>query len=187
MLIKNKDIHRIYLDASVLISFLEGESDTISELLTLCKKEEIPINVSPFTIMESLDIKQEHGFFTKEVAKGVPFKRIISRRRERNLTKEQLTEIYHVLRNKLKPHNMEDFWAPDSTDWWAFALDIVRDSNITASDSIHIAQAIFLECDLLATTDNFLIEEGNKYLKEIKRDVSLKICLPEKIIKILSE
>lgn len=172
----------IYLDASVLISFTEAESDEISELLSTCKKKGFEIRVTPFTIMEALGIKQEHKFFMKKVSEGIPMKWIISKRRERDLENNDLREIYNILKRKLKPYDMENFYYIEDKNWWKLALDITRDSNVNSSDAIHLAQAVFMGCDILVTTDSHFIQEGIKYIKEYLKNEDLILCLPKQAI-----
>ena len=169
----------LYLDASVLVSFLDAESDSICELLSLCRKKDVEINVSPFTIMESLNIKQEHKFFNKKVAEGMSLRHILSNRDKRDLTHKDLKDIYDIIRRKLKPYEMETFYDPEDRNWWKLALNIVRDSNINSADALHLALSIFLDCNILVTTDTFFIEQGNRYIKEKLSNEDLIICLPE--------
>ena len=175
----------IYLDSSVLISFTEADSDSISELLSMCKAKNVVVRISPYTVMESLNIKQEHKYFMKKVSEGMALKKVISNRRERDLTTQDLKGIFEVLRRKLKPHGMEFFHYPLDANWWKLALDITRDSNVNSSDAIHLAQSVFMGCDLLVSTDNFFIENGINFLKEYLKNEKLVICRPEKAVEIL--
>ena len=132
--------------------------------------------------MEALDIKQEHRFFNKKVALGVPLKRIINKRRERDLSEAELRDIYNVLNRKLKPQGMGDFFIPKDDSWWKLALDIVTYSNIDSSDAVHLAQAISMGSDILVTTDNFFCKEANLYLKDILKGQKILICSPKEAI-----
>ena len=176
----------IYLDASVLISYLEADSDHISELFKLCKDKNYSMDISPFTIMEALGIKQEHRYFMKKVGQGVPLKHIIKCRRERNLTSGELREIYDTLQRKLKPQGMGEFYGPQDTQWWKIALDIVRDSNINASDAVHLGQALAMGSGLLVTTDQSFCKEASIYLKISVNESKLIVCSPEEAIKIIN-
>lgn len=156
----------VYLDANILTSFLENENDTISELLSFLKKNNIKIYFSPFTMMEVLDIKHEHKYFHKKVAEGVPLKHIISKRRERDLTDEELANVFEETKRKLKTYDLEWFYYPLNAGWWKTALDIITDSNVTSSDALHLGQAINMGVNRLITSDKQFRDEGNKYLKE---------------------
>jgi hypothetical protein len=176
----------IYLDASTLISFTEADNDFISELIKLCKDKNYMMDITPFTIMESLGVKQEHAFFNKKVAEGMPLKWIISRRRERDLSSEELKKIYSVIERKLKPQGMDAFYFPEKIgEFWKLALNIVRDSNINSSDAVHLGQAISMESYLLVTTDKQFCDESTKYLKTFLPKSTLLVCMPKDAIEIL--
>ena len=137
--------------------------------------------------MEAIDIKQEHSYFLKKVEQGVPLKYVISQRRERDLSSEDLKKVYSIMNEKLKSAGIEWFYYPDKGEWWKLALDIVRDSNINSSDAIHLAQAVFMGCTFLVTTDTHLIKEGNKYLEGYLKEEILVIGLPSEAIKRLKK
>lgn len=184
--IKDEDKINIYLDASVLISFLEGQNDNISDLFEFCNhNKKCKLISSPFTTMEALDIKQEHTFFSKKVAIGVPLKHILAQRRDRDLSKEELKEIHDRISRKLKSNGLGWFFYPQDYQWWILALDIVRDCNINSSDAIHLAQAIYMGCNYLVTTDTSFIKEAKYYLEnclKIKLIKDINVCLPEKAL-----
>ena len=136
--------------------------------------------------METLQIKQEHKYSLKKVAQGTPLKSIISTRRQRDLTSDELKEIFDTLQRKLKPQGMSEFYGPEDARWWTLALNIVRDTNINASDAVHLGQALTMGSGLLVTTDKAFCRDATTYLKIHQKESKLIVCSPEEAIKILS-
>ena len=122
----------------------------------------------------------------KKVGQGVPLKHILSSRRERDLNSEELKEIFDILQRKLKPQGMGEFYSPQDAQWWKIALDIARDSNINASDAVHLGQALAMGSGLLVTTDKKLCKEAGDYIKKYTQENRLIVCSPEEAIKIIN-
>jgi len=176
----NNKIPHIYFDTNFVIDISSGKSLSC-HILEEAKKKKWRYYVSIFCMMEAFDIKQEHFFFNKKVSIGESLKRIISKRRERDLSESDLKEIKDILTNKLfKPHEMDHAYYFEDSDTWKMCLEITRDTNITASDAIHLATALALNCDILITSDIPFIIEGNRYIRKKKLENKLVLCTPEK-------
>ncbi len=118
----------------------------------------------------------------------MPIKSIISKRRERDLTKNELTQIQKdFVQNILDPNNMEYGFFFTDREGWLQSLEIVRETNINSSDAIHLATALALDCDILLTSDNHFITEGNTYLRNKVSNNKLEICHPDKFDKIIEK
>lgn len=171
---------KVYLDANIVISFIETQDDSICELIKLCNKNKIKMYISPFTMMESLDIKQEHKYFNKKVVEGVPLKSIISNRYKRDLSKDELQKIHEKIKRKLNLQDLGWYFYPLDPNWWKTALDIVADSNVTSSDALHLGQALNMDVQLLITNDNEFKVEGNKYLIEVSKGKIIEFIVSTK-------
>ena len=184
---ENGKVPYLYFDTNFITDINNGKGLPCS-IIERAKKRKWKYHISFFCIMEALDIKQEHFFFNKKVGIGEPLKKIISKRRDRDLSSSDLKEIQESFVNRLlKPHKMEmGYYFVDVNSWFK-CLEIVRDTNINSSDAMHLTTALGLNCDILITSDNHFISEGNKYIKEKMPKNKLVLCLPEKFDDILRE
>jgi len=173
---------KIYLDASVIVSFLAGKDEHVAELFLLCNEKNILYQISPFSLMEALDIKQEHRYFLKKVADGFSIRDALKDRRSRNLTKEEIIKVHKDTLITLKPQKLDWYYYSKGSNWWEEAINIVSDTNINSSDAIHLAQALISGYDFLVTHDGPFIKEGNKYIKENFKNVKLEILRPNQMV-----
>jgi len=183
---RNK-ILKIYFDTTFMLDVDSGKT-LPCYLIEEIKKKKWEYYVSIFCMMEIFDIKQEHFFFHKKVNVGEPLKHILSKRRERDLSNSDLTEVESKLTNKLfKPHKISYGFFFDDEKSWKKCLEITRETNINSSDVIHLVTALVADCDILLTSDNFFIKEGNEYLKDKIPKSKLVLCSPENWDIILKE
>lgn len=171
---------RLYLDTCVFLDLIEGRnSDTIA-LIKKAQQNKWIYVISAFTGMEAVDIKQEHKFFYNKVEEGIPLKRILSNRQDRDLNEPDINSVNNALEKKSKIWGLDKVTYLGDKDHWLIALNITRETNINSSDAIHLATALGLGVDILVTNDNGFISNAEIYLAKnsIK---NLKVCLPEHV------
>jgi len=185
MVVEKPKALSVYFDTTFIIDLSIGKKLPCS-ILEEAKKNNWKHYCSVFGIMECLDIMQENFFFTKNIKLGKSIKRILHKRRERDLSDKELEDLQQKLVNTfLKPQNINYGFMFD-VQGWSNCIKVVRESNINSSDAIHLVTAIALNCDILLTSDGPFIEEGNKYLEKISKN-QLRLCRPEQYSQILKE
>lgn len=163
-----QEVPHLYLDTNIILDVLRdrrrrGELVSL-KLLEQAKRNKWYISTSTFAIMEILDVEQDDLFFQLRVSEGDTVADVLRIRRQRDLTTEQLDRISKKLRDKLSISY--DYIAQWHLDQKGFdhALELVRTTNITAPDCIHLATALELGCDFLVTTDEFFLKEARKHI-----------------------
>jgi len=179
-------IPHLYFDTNFILDVMEGDTKAC-QIIENAKEKKWKYSSSIFTLMEALDIKQEHYFFKQKVNLGKPLRHIISLRYERDLHKIDLDRVKTEFINKFRKDHSGQGLYYILEEGWQNAYYIVKESNITSSDAIHLATAISAGCDILLTSDKFFIKEGNKYLKKIGLDREIKICKPKDLNKTLKD
>jgi len=161
-------VPHLYLDSNVILDVLRDRrrhGQLVSlELLERTKRDKWFVSTSPFAIMEILDVEQDDLFFQIKVSEGNTVADVLRIRRQRDLPKRLLDKISNRIEEKLRiAYKHIQYWELDS-EAFDHAVELARQSNISATDCIHLATAIEAGCDVLVTTDEFFMKEAKKYI-----------------------
>lgn len=168
----------LYLDTSAVLKFLEGHPGVHQQAFSLISQA---VNdgrwvcyLSEFALMEMVDQTQSHTYIKRELRTGALLRAILNKEHsEIYLDRRQLTTAYnHVWR-----------WYESHSDILTLALPALRDLSVSdtlllawviagnsvmrAPDSLHLAIALLLGCDMLVTSDEQFRDEVNKSLPRL--------------------
>ncbi len=110
---------------------------------------------SEFAIMEALDTLQTYEFYVQEIEAGqLDVEAIFSRRRQRSLSEDRLVAVERRVKEWLDARKQALFVRHAEEDPWELVLLLCSYTNIHAPDCIHLAQALLLGCDVIASEDS---------------------------------
>lgn len=134
---------------------------------------------SIFAKVETLEVKQFHVFKSEKRKLGWSTRRIEQERNNRDLTRRILGNISRSLTGRLK-YRGAGFREYSSLveDGWVKAEEVKRKTNLTDKDSIHLAEALAIACDIFITRDRHLLSVAKRYIWAEQ---------PNSIIKFLSQ
>lgn len=167
----------LYLDTSAALKFLEGRSAVHQQAFSLISQA---VNdgrwlcyLSEFALMEMVDQTQSHTYIKRELRTGELLRTILNRmhRREMDLDRRQLTAAHsHVWQWYESNSHLLTLQLPDNSfsDTLLLAWVMCRHSVISAPDSLHLAIALLLGCDMLLTTDKQFSHQVNNALPRLR-------------------
>lgn len=177
----------IYIDTNVIIDCIEKRCPHSINALNIIKKEKWPVVTSAFLVLELADTLKEQEFIKEKIRQKMPIQKILQQRSQPDLTWKNFSKI----KNKVKYHwdNKYSFveYYDLSPEGWDAAGDMCMDSNMWGGDIIHLATAKEIGAKIIITNDTFFIKEGLEFLKRKKLWSSLRICLPQEMIRNLTE
>jgi predicted nucleic acid-binding protein len=186
---KSKDKPSIYIDTGVARDVTERRvgGDASIELLGHIRSKGWSCKMSVFGLMELVNIEQESIFVNKRYfIEKRTLDEIISARRNRNLTKEELERSFKYIEKFRRDYPFVKY-VNLSDAGWSLAIVVASDCNLHAADVIHLVSAWQEDCDLIVTDDTFFISEAKKYLQNEGIWNRLKICTPEQCYTVLAE
>lgn len=168
---------KVYIDTCVLQGALSGrKKGEDTNFIETAGRKGWRIYTSIHTLMELFDVARDRSFFIKLVLKGwVDVNTFLRERRRPSLNRVELDDAANELNNFFLKNKFIEF-LDISKEVWNDVKAIVETSNLHSSDSIHLAMARMYQCEILVTHDEFLIDEGNRILKEGKQYDSLRVC-----------
>ncbi|MCK4647436.1 PIN domain-containing protein [Candidatus Pacearchaeota archaeon] len=184
-MVVNKNTPTFYFDTTFINSLI-NKNKINSRIIKSLKKRKWRHYLSIFCIMEVLNLRQENLFFMNKMKSGIPGKKILQQRQERDLNSKELEMIQEKFVDKVLRPNRMDYGFFFLREGWLRSLVITRETNITSFDAIHLATALEAGCDILLTSDGHFIKEGNIYLEKVLKN-KLRLCEPENINKLLVE
>ena len=167
----------LYLDTSAALKFLEGRLPLHQQAFSLISQA---VNdgrwlcyLSEFALMEMVDQTQSHTYIKRELRTGEPLRTILNNMRSRkmDLDRRQLTAAHsHVWQWYESNSDILTLQLPDYSfsDTLLLAWVMCRHSVISAPDSLHLAIALLLGCDMLITTDEIFRYQVNNALPRLR-------------------
>ncbi len=149
----------LYLDTNVILDAVDGRWQASTNLMNKIQTKGWGCSTSRFTFLEMLEAKQEDRFLKNRLDEGLTLSQIVRRlgsRRtgKRALRRAQLDAIYEELYAAVESdYPFVTFQRPES-GLWDQAEEYCAATNIGAVDSIHLATAIGVGCDVLVTRDS---------------------------------
>ena len=179
---------RIYIDTVIARDWTHNRNDCAKEILNQIREKKLKAFISVFGLMELVDIEQEELFLNRKVfIEKENLDTIFSKRKRRDLKKEDLNKSGKYIEDFLK--NYEKLITPvDLTnDGWNLALVLGSESNLNATDVIHLASAWQNQCNIVITRDEFFIKEATQILKKERVWKDFKILNPTKALALLKK
>lgn len=177
---------KIYIDTVLARDWTHNRNKESIELLNQIKNKKLKCLISVFGLMELVDIEQEDLFLNKKAfVDKESLDTIFSKRKRRDLKKEDLQKSSDYLGRFLKEYREVITTVDLAQDGWSLALSIGVDSNLNATDVLHLATAWQNHCNIVITRDEFFIKEASKILKAQKIWTHIKICTPKKAISLI--
>lgn len=170
-------VPHLYFDTCVILDGILGRRQSSSLLLTQAKMEVDEGNwkcsTSRWTIIELLDNLQEERYVENLRIEGYLFSRIRSvlgnrRQKEAGLKRPDLDGVWKKVHDYIT--NEYSFIVtehPITVELWDKAEDFCASTNLASADSIHLASAIIMGCNILVSTDQDFISIANDWLPTI--------------------
>ncbi len=155
----------LYFDTNVFIDIIDKRDKNSLNLYSYAWQHQWQCVTSIFAKVETLEVKQVHRFKREKQRVGWSNKRIKRELNKRDLHPRILGSISQSLTARLKTR-CKGFrrYSCLIEDGWVKAEEIKRKTNLTDKDSIQLAEALAIACDLLITRDKPLLSVANKYI-----------------------
>lgn len=178
----------IYIDTVIARDWTHDRNKDSDELFYQIKDKKLKCIISIFGLMELVDLEQEDIFLNKKVhVEKEDLDTIFSKRKRRDLKKEDLEKSIKYIEKFLRNYKDIVHTVDLTQEGWSLALSIGAESNLNATDVLHIATAWQNECNIIVTRDEFFIKEASRTLKKEKVWNTLKICTPKKALSYLKK
>jgi len=170
-----------YIDTNIALDYITGRNRQTVLVLGKIKDKGWKCVSSSFLAMELADYKKESLFvIDKAIEKRWEMRKIIRATDKKDLRRgdfEKVYEWFNEFRQDYKNIDLYDF-LKNSNDW-QLAQEISFNSNLVASDVIHLTSAILGSvagyCQVLITHDELLSKEGKRIIQDYKLTSKLKI------------
>ena len=130
---------------------------------------------------------KEDEFIKEKINKKWSFQEIKRKINEPDLNWKNFLEIKRKIKyywdNK---YQFIEYYSLSSYGWDA-AAEMCKSSNMWGGDVIHLATAKEVGANIIITTDNFFLKQGEEFLKRKRLWGKLRICPPEKMTENLTE
>lgn len=158
-------IPQIYLDTNVLRDCIKGRNHDSIQLLGKIRDKKWGCVTSVFTFMELLDVEKDDTFAFKKLHRGWEFNRINRERNRKDLTIDELREVYRQVMTLGHAYKFIEVKSLDEKGWQqAFRISAL--TNLASADVIHLAVAMSSKCNILVTSDDQFNKNGNELLKK---------------------
>jgi len=176
-----RKIKSFYIDTNIALDYITGRNRQTISVLDKIRDKGWKCISSSFLAMELADYKKDSLFvLDKVIEKKWEMRKILRETYKKDLKRGDFEKIYDWFTDfKQSYKNLELYdFLTDSHDW-QFAQEISFNSNLSASDVIHlfsaISSAFSKNCRVMITSDHQLITEGQKILDNYKLNSKLKI------------
>lgn len=180
--IKNIGKPSIFIDTCIardLTDTKRKHSEASVDLLNRAKREGWICKMSVFGLAELVDIEQERLFVNKLLfMENETLDEVISSRRSRNLNKDDLKKCFNYIKQFQENYSYIQTVGLGEQGW-NLALTVACNSNLDASDVIHLVSAWQEDCNLLVTNDTFFIKEAKDYILREGIWSDFRVCRPE--------
>ena len=159
----------IYLDTTVLLDVIDSRNESTHRMLETVRDQNFNVLASPFGILEMIEAKKTDLWAESMLERGYTVVQISRRMGTRrtgptSLTAERLVEVYTSIRQALQgPLNAVGFPEP-TPGLMNRAEDICAATMLAAGDSLHLATALYFDCQLLVSSDSDLISIARNYI-----------------------
>ena len=155
----------IYFDTNVYLDILYKRNNDSLNLYQYAWNKGWPCVTSIFTKLEILEVKQFHFFKNEKQKLGWRNKRIENERHNRDLSSKILGNISRSVTALIKSR-CKGFKIYTSLleDGWEIAEEIKRKTNLTDKDTLQLAEALAIACDIFVSRDESFLLEAKKHI-----------------------
>lgn len=155
----------LYFDTNVFLDIIYHRDINSVYLYRYAWKNKWPCITSIFAKVESLEVKQIKKFKIEKQKVGWSNKKIKQYLHKRDLCPRILGSISSSITKRLNSRcEGFDRYSCLVEDGWVKAEEIKRKTNLTDKDSIHLAEALAIACDIFITRDIPLLSIAKKYI-----------------------
>lgn len=166
----------LYFDTNVILDIIDNRNRDSLRLYRYALQKQWQCITSVFAKVEMLEVKQIQRFKTEKKQACWSDNKIKRELHKRDLSPRILGNISRSLTARLKS-KVEDL-RPYSClieDGWVKAEEVKRKTNLTDKDSIQLAEALAIACDLFVTRDKHLLSVAKRYMWAERPDSVIQI------------
>ena len=155
----------LYFDTNVFLDIIDNRDRNSLNLYHYAWQHQWQCVTSIFAKVETLEIKQIHRFKKEKQQVGWSNNRIKRELHKRDLSARILGNISRSLTARLR-FRCGGFqqYSCLVEDGWIKAEEVKRKTNLTDKDSVHLAEALAIACDLFVTRDASLLLVAKRYI-----------------------
>ena len=176
-----------YIDTNVIRDCIRGRNKESVAAMTFIRRNKWKCYTSIFSLMELADTEKEQIFFDKKRRKGWDANKILSQRRNMDLSSSDLNEAAELIETFLKEYDFVEQQNLDKAQSWERALKIASETNLRATDIIHLTTAAESQCNIILTSDEPFIKYGKLFLNSTKTKIQFSKTNEKEINKILGK
>ncbi len=156
----------LYIDTNVLIDWIDHKrQNNRSKLVlqTIRGSSDLVAIVSPFTLMEAIEERQEATYLRSLMRRGFTLREVREKGPFRSLSNPQRIACFRQVRGFLASLGSKVIIRPiDDPDFWTDSSHLVQTSSLSAPDAVHVRAAISSGCDAMVTGDRQLRQAVSK-------------------------
>lgn len=175
-----------YLDTNILRDVMRRRNTKSTYWLQRIRENKWKCITSVYSLMELLDLEQDHDFVQKRLAKNQDFDKIFREKHQRDLDLSDFLNCKGSIESFLTDNPFIDTVIL-TEDGWQLALHIAANSNVFSPDALHLASAWQNSADIIMTSDRHFITEGTAILDREKPQKQLILCDPEQVKNVLDK
>ena len=182
--LQSRAIPILYFDTNIMIDIIDHRSQSSVELFNFLIKRKWALVTSVFAKVEVCETKQKDEFRRQKEKSDWTDEKIKKNIEKRDLTEEILKQLSDQIDVNIKKisSNFEPFtYLID--EGWSLAEKVKLSTNLTDKDSIHVAEAIAIGCDVFLTRDDFLIKSSRRYILALTPEELISVLNTELISK----
>lgn len=155
----------IYLDTNILLDIIDKRCNDSLSLFRYILDHQWQCVTSIFAKVEMLEVKQIQRFKIEKQQVNWSNNRIKNELHKRDLSSKILGNISRniTVRMKSRCKGIKKYSCLIE-DGWVKAEEIKRKTNLTDKDSIHLAEALAIACDIFLTRDDSLVLVAKRYI-----------------------
>lgn len=160
-----------YFDTNVILDIIDRRQQSSFDLFDFLIKRKWELVTSIFAKVEIYETKQKDEFRRQKEKEGWSDEKIGRNINRRDLPAEVLSFLSQQVNANLS--GMIEHFNPFTyliEEGWAMAEDIKQSTNLTDKDSIHLAEARAVACDIFLTRHELLIDIAKEYIWAAKPD-----------------
>ena len=167
----------IYFDTNVYIDIIFNRDANSVQLYEFAIQNDWECVTSIFAKVETLEMMQKDQYREMKEMKGWKNKRIINGFSHRDLPSRTLEKLSHKLNKLIRARGggFRNYCSIQDIEGCQEVESIKRTTNLTDKDSIHLAEARAIACDIMISKDRHLVEIASNYLWVIAPDTLNRI------------
>jgi len=154
-----------YFDTNVILDIIDQRHQSSIDIYNLLINKNWELVTSIFAKVEIYETKQKDEFRKQKTEQGWIDEKIKKNMEKRDLSMIDLDSVSKQIEKKLMPiishFNKFTYLIEDG---WILAEEIKASTNLTDKDSVHLAEARAIGCDVFLSKDEFLIEIAQDYI-----------------------